>query len=303
MFCCYIHSMQRRDFLGTLASAAAASAVPAEAATAKFKFLHLTDTHIQPELRASEGCQMCFKAASKLKADFALAGGDMVFDAVEQNLDRAKQLFTLYGETVKHLNLPVHTTMGNHDVFGTAPKSGVPNTAAGWGKKMFEDQIGPRYKSFDHKGWHFVVLDSIEITEDGGFRGSIDNAQIEWLKADVAKSGSRPTVALTHIPLLSAAPKIFRRNTGSTDTILVANAMDVIDILLKGNLKMVLQGHTHICEKVDFKGCQFITSGAVCGNWWKGARMGFSEGFGLIQVNGDRAEWSYQTYGFQASPA
>ncbi|MCS7023677.1 MAG: metallophosphoesterase [Bryobacteraceae bacterium] len=294
--------MQRREFLGVMA-AGAASAVSAEAARAKFKFLHLTDTHIQPELRASEGCRMCFQAASKLKADFALAGGDMVFDVFEQNLDRAKKLFALYGETVKYLDLPVHTSLGNHDVFGISPKAGVSKATPGWGKKMFEDQIGPRYKSFDHKGWHFIILDSVDITPAGGYRGLIDAEQMEWLKQDIAQAGSKPTVALTHIPLLSAAPKILRAAPANTDSILVANAVEVIEILMKGNLKMVLQGHTHICEKVEYKGCQFITTGAVSGNWWRGPRLGFPEGFGLIQVQGDRAEWSYRTYGFQASAA
>jgi len=28
-------------------------------------------------------------------------------------------------------------------------------------KRYFEDKVGPRYSSFDHKGWHFILLDSI----------------------------------------------------------------------------------------------------------------------------------------------
>lgn len=245
---------------------------------------------------------MAINDSKKLKPDFVLAGGDMVFDAADQGLERAKKLYGLLDETLKRLDAPLHTCPGNHDVFGTSAKSGVSKTQQGWGKKMFEDHIGPRYHSFHHKGWHFIVLDSIEITPEGGYRGAVDSEQLNWLKADISKAGNAPTVVLTHIPLLTAAVPIlgFKENM---DSLIVSNAKEVIEILAAGNVKMVLQGHTHICETVDYKGCQYITSGAVCGNWWKGQRLGFSEGYGVIHVRGDRAEWSYRSYGFQAQLA
>ena len=43
--------------------------------------------------------------------------------------------------------------------------------------------------------------------------------------------------------------------------------------------------------------------GAVCGNWWKGARMGHPEGFAVLSVDGERITWSYQTFGFVAGTA
>src|SRR5262249_25427426 len=149
-----------------------------------FTFLHLTDTHIQPELHADAGCRMCFENAARLGADFAIIGGDLVFDAAEQRADRAKRLYDLYAETIKRLEMPAHAVIGNHDVFGVAAKGGVSSGDPGFGKKMFEDRIGQRYRSFDHKGWHFVLLDSIELTTDPGFlgpiRGGVDADQLAW---------------------------------------------------------------------------------------------------------------------------
>lgn len=280
-----------------------APAFSLEAATARFSFAHLTDTHIQPEMKASDGCVMCFDQVRKAKPDFALLGGDLVFDAADQSLERARKVYGLWTETVKRLEMPVHATIGNHDLFGTGPKAGVDRATGGWGKKMFEEKIGPRYHSFDHQGWHFIILDSIEITPEGSFRGMVDAEQLAWLETDVQKAKGKPTVALVHIPLLSAAPKILNYSGPATDRIIVANANDVLAILFKTDLRMVLQGHTHICEKVEYKGCQFITSGAVSGNWWKGDRLGFKEGYGIIEVANGQATWSYKTYGFQAVAA
>jgi 3',5'-cyclic AMP phosphodiesterase CpdA len=293
--------MNRRHFLA--ASSAVLLPQSVEAASANFTFAHITDTHIQVEMKAADGCRMCFAQVRKAKADFALLGGDMVFDAADQSLERAKKVYGLWNETSKLLEMPLHATIGNHDVFGTGPKAGVDKAADGWGKKMFEDKVGPRYHSFDHKGWHFIVLDSIEITPEGSFRGAVDSEQLAWLKTDVAKASGMPTVALVHIPLLSAAPKILNYSGPATDRIIVSNANDVLEVLFKTDLKMVLQGHTHICEKVEYKGCQFITSGAVSGNWWKGERLGFKEGYGIVQVADGKATWSYHNYGFQAVSA
>ena len=293
-------NINRRSFLG--ASLLAGAQTTQAAATGKFKFLHLTDTHIQPELHAADGCRMCFDKARKTAADFTLIGGDLVFDAAQQKHERAKSLYGMYGEAIKRLEMPVHAALGNHDVFGTHPSSGVDRSDPGFGKKMFEDKIGPRYQSFDHKGIHFVILDSIELKPDGSFVGGVDTDQINWLKADLAKTGrATPVVVTTHVPLVTAANQIL--NSGDNwRGLAVRNAREVLDVLWQSNVKMVLQGHTHIVENVDYNGCQFITGGAVCGNWWKGKRLFHPEGYGVVEVAGAKFSYSYHTYGFVADP-
>lgn len=71
-------------------------------------------------------------------------------------------------------------------------------------------------------------------------------------------------------------------------------------LLEKYPVKLVLQGHTHINERVTWKGIDFITTGAVAGNWWKGPRMGFPEGYAVLDVNGDQVSWRFESYGWQA---
>lgn len=287
--------MDRRNFLASPAALLAA-------APARFKFLHLTDTHIQPELHAGDGCRMCFQHVLQHHADLTLLGGDLVFDACEQKHDRAKALYTLYAESIKRLEMPVYAAIGNHDIFGTHPAAGIPASDPAFGKKMFEDKIGPRYRSFTHKGVHFILLDSVEITPGGSFQGGIDAEQLAWLKADLATNGpTAPVVITTHIPLVTGATQILSAGD-NWRTSVIRNGREVLDVLWKYNVKMVLQGHTHIVENVEYNGCQFITSGAVCGNWWKGKRLSHAEGYGVIEVTGDKFQWSYHTYGFEADP-
>jgi hypothetical protein len=61
----------------------------------------------------------------------------------------------------------------------------------------------------------------------------------------------------------------------------------------------VLQGHTHVNETVVWKGVPYITSGAVCGNWWHGTHLGTPEGFTVVTVANGKLSTRYETYGFK----
>src|SRR5271169_5472054 len=186
--------LDRRKFLKTGAAAGVAAAVAGSAATllapssaavdaapGSFDFVFFTDTHIEPELDAAHGCDMCFRKIVALKPEFAIMGGDHVYDATSVGADRANSVFDLYKKTEQSLQMPIHHAIGNHDPFGIIEKSGIPTTDPAFGKKMYEDRIGKTYYSFDHKGYHFVVLDSIQPTEDRLWEARVDEKQMSWL--------------------------------------------------------------------------------------------------------------------------
>lgn len=297
----------RRQFLALLGatgiSAAIAPSAFAAAPAEPFTFLFLTDTHIQPELNAATGTDMAFKKARTIKADFAINGGDHVFDALGVPKQRSLALFDLYGKTEQDLGLKVYHTLGNHDVIGIYPDSGVSPADPLYGKKHFENRFGKAYYSFDHKGHHFIVLDSIGITGDRAYEGRIDAAQLQWLAADLtALHPGTPIIVSVHIPLVTAfnsyvpAPSIPSPHHGLS----VINSDEVIHLFEGHNVLGVLQGHTHINERVEWKGVPYITSGAVCGNWWQGTRMGTPEGFTVVTVANNKLTTRYETYGFKA---
>ena len=306
-----VDSMNRRRFLGLAGGTAAATAlhVPAlhaatllpSAQTQDFSYIFLTDTHTEPELDAVHGTDMAMREARTLHADFAIQGGDHVFDALGVSKQRAVQLFDEYAKTEQDLGLKVHHTIGNHDIFGIYNSSGASPTDPAYGKKMFAERFGPTWYSFDHKGVHFVVLDSVGITDDRHYEARIDQEQLDWLAKDLAAIRPRmPVIVTTHIPLATAVSfftppgPIAAKGTGFT------NGLAAIKLLEGYNVLAVMQGHTHINERVDFHGIPFITSGAVCGNWWKGVRFGTPEGFTVVTVAGGTLTTRYVATGFKS---
>ena len=295
----------RRQFLSLMAAAAAAAAAPpsllAAPAASDFTFIFFTDTHIQPELDATHGTAMAFKKARLLKADFAIGGGDHVFDAAAVTKDRAVSLFDLYRKTEQDLGLKVYHTVGNHDVVGVGGNS-IAAADPTYGKKLYEERFGKTYYSFNHKGYHFVILDSIEYQPDRSFIGHVSAEQMQWLAADLAaQPAGTPIVVTVHVPLATSVftylgPDAYKSASGVT----VTNAAQVIALFEGHNVIGVLQGHTHVNETVLWKGIPFITSGAVCGNWWRGSRLGIPEGFTVVELSNGKMNTRYETYGFKS---
>lgn len=305
--------LNRRNFLKTTVAAGAAAALAgtttldwaAEAsAPGVFDFVFFTDTHIEPELDAPHGCEMCFQKVEGLRPEFAIMGGDHVYDANAVDEKRAGLVFDLYKKAENRLKMPVYHVIGNHDAFGTAQKGGIAMDDPRFGKKMFEERVGATHYSFDHKGYHFVVLDSIQLTPDHMWEARIDDAQMKWLEEDLKKAGPKmPVVAATHVPLVTAFPAYAGDRyvpAQKYNTLMVANATEVMRAFEGHNVIAVLQGHLHLNENTTYKGTQFITGGAVCGNWWHGTRMGFPEGFTVVSLRAGKISTQYETYGFQS---
>ena len=295
-------SLDRRHFLSLLGAAAIAPNSFAEPARAEaFEFIFITDTHLQPELDAVHGTDLAMRRAREIKADFAIQGGDHVFDALGVSKERATQLFDLYSKTEQDLGLKVHHTLGNHDIFGIYPASGVGPADPGYGKQMFADRFGPTYYSFDHKGHHFIVLDSVGITPDHKYEARMDDDQLAWLGKDLAaQPAGTPILVTTHIPLVSAinsyTPPAPQAASGNG----FVNGPAAIKLFEGHNVLAVLQGHTHVNEQVLWHGVPYITSGAVCGNWWHGVRLGTPEGFTVVTVSKGKVTTRYVTTGFQS---
>ena len=304
--------MNRRNFLTAAAGAAVlhgsglghvSALANAPAATPEFDFLFFTDTHLQPELNAAKGCDMAFRKMQGTRAvDFAIQGGDHVFDTLAVPKARSLALWDLYDKTQQDLSLKVYHAIGNHDVMGLKTASGMEPTDPMYGKKFYQDHIGKTYSSFDHKGVRFFILDSVQMTPDRDYEGRIDAAQLQWLATELATvPKGTPVIVVTHIPLVTAVDAYMARETTPRPhyQIAVVNASEVLPLFEGHNVLAVLQGHTHIQEQVDWHGVPYITGGAVCGNWWKGTRLGTHEGYMVVSVRGGTVKTRYETYGFQ----
>ena len=315
--------VNRRRFLSLSATTLVSASLPAwarprspdESRAGDLRVVFFTDTHTEPELRAGQGTAQALARIKSLKPDLCIQGGDHFFDMAAVPRERSLMLMDLYAKTERALDgIPVHHVIGNHDVFGREPGSGVSTSDPLYGKKAFEQQFHTKtYRSFRERGYHFILLDSIQITPSRDFDAGIDAEQLAWLKGDLAGvPAGTPILVAVHVPLVSAAPQYSppddrAANASAYQAItglhgfLVGNSRAVIDCFEGHNVIAVLQGHTHINETVVWREVPYITSGAVCGNWWRGSRWGTPEGFTVLQLSGGQAHWRYETYGWRSA--
>lgn len=301
-------NISRRD---VLAGAAALALTPkfALAAPAKktIRVAHMTDFHIQPELGAEKGVEMAMHSVHTHNPELILCGGDLIMDGVAQTEERTKLQWGLFDRhVVKATKKPMHFALGNHDVWGWNKEgSHTTGNEAKWGKQWFQDQFGyhASYHSFDQGGWHFVVLDNIFHTPDG-YNGLVDEAQMEWLKADL-RAHQKPTLVMTHIPLLSvtAVVQSWDKDKGEWQVggnLMTKNLNDLLAVFAQNpHVKIALSGHTHLLDRVDFQGVSFLCNGAVCGAWWKGPNNGVDAGYAILDLHHDGTfDARYHTWGW-----
>ena len=301
--------------LAAVGGIAAAQTQPPTSRGERLRFAHLTDTHVQPELRGGEGFAAALRSLEKLdpKPDFILTGGDHVMDVFEADAARAGVEWDLYTRVLREsTRLPVYACMGNHDVWGWgAAADKVSPDSRGYGKATAVERLGMKgpYYSFDQGAWHFVCLDN--ITRRGqGYLGDLDAAQARWLADDLAGARGRPVCVVSHIPLLAACvffdgseDRVREDFWHVPDSYMHRNVKPLLDLLRRHNVRLLLSGHIHLVDRVDYLGMTFICDGAVCGSWWKGPHQEFAEGYGVVDLWSDGTlQHQYVSYGWKATP-
>jgi 3',5'-cyclic AMP phosphodiesterase CpdA len=268
----------------------------------EFSFVFMTDIHLQPERGAAIGFQWAIHEVNKRNPDFVLMGGDMLMDVLNQSYERADSLYGLYMELIQKFRMPVYHTMGNHEVYGWQRMEEGIEQHPEFGKAMYEKRLGPRYYSFDHEGWHFIILDAVYLRERGTYSGMIDEEQIAFIKRDLEKLDQHTPLAISvHFPFISSA---FQLSMGPTAKIppglLIQNSREVLALFADHNLKLVLQGHLHYLEDIYVQNrVHFITGGAVSGLWWNNSPDSEpEEGFLVVHVKGDEFSTEYVDFGW-----
>lgn len=295
-----------------LKSAAAAAPISTERKRV-LRLAHLTDIHVQPELRGGDGMAACLRhvESQKDKPELILTGGDMVMDSLAHDEPRVKSLWDLFHKVLKdNTSIPVEHCIGNHDIWGwNKTKSKTAGDEARWGKAWALEAFGlkKRYRTFDKAGWKFIVLDSVQPKGEG-YTAHLDEEQMTWLEGELkTNAGKQPTLVLSHIPILSVAPLAVAKTKPGTDhkisgSIVFTDAATVKSHFYKhGGVKLCLSGHLHMVDRVDYLGTTYLCNGAVCGAWWKGKHHEFSEGYALIDLYDDGSfEHRYVEYGWKA---
>ena len=76
----------------------------------RFRFVFMTDIHVQLERGGVEGFKAAIKAVNALKPKpaFVVTGGDLIMDALGVSFERADSLYNLYIDMMKYFQMPVY---------------------------------------------------------------------------------------------------------------------------------------------------------------------------------------------------
>jgi predicted MPP superfamily phosphohydrolase len=208
-----------------------------------FTFAYISDTHLYEKGLNDRFVRAILRAVDDVnrldpQPDFVLFGGDLA------QLGQKAEL-TLGAQILKEVKAPIKMMVGEHDWYLDLGET--------W-REMF----GAPVYSFDHKGVHFVTLNSVVERDfwtakklkpmermkivaglDDGrqSRFEVGESQRQWLKKDLEKySDSTPVVVFSHSPLY----KYYRDWNFWTD-----DAEQVQDILSRFDAVTVIHGHTH----------------------------------------------------------
>lgn len=208
-----------------------------------FRVAYISDSHLYRRDLNDRFVNALMRAVDDVNGldpqpDFVLYGGDLAQLGQPEELELGAQI-------LKNLKAPVRMMVGEHDWF--------LDMGDKW-KSLFGEPV----YSFDHKGVHFVVLNSI-IEKDfwtarkltpmqrmqtvAGLDNSVQSPfsvgdeQRAWLAQDLAKlPASTPLVVFSHSPLY----KLYRPWNFWTD-----DAEQVQALLKKFKNVSVVHGHTH----------------------------------------------------------
>jgi 3',5'-cyclic AMP phosphodiesterase CpdA len=208
-----------------------------------FRFAYISDTHLFSKGMNHRFAKAVLKAVEDVNAldpqpDFVLFGGDLAQLGQPDELDFGQQI-------LKEVKAPLKVMVGEHDWYFDMGEK--------W-RQLFGE---PTY-SWDHKGVHFIVLNSVVEKDFWTARGlspmermqivaGLDNgqqsrfevgeAQRDWLKNDLAKVNKKtPLVVFSHSPLY----KYYRDWNFWTD-----DAEAVQKLLFPFEKVSVIHGHTH----------------------------------------------------------
>jgi len=270
-------NFSRRKFLQTGGAVLAASALPismVELAFGKdskqnFTFACISDSHIT-HIRGRQfvrnwdrGLTRAVAEANLLdpRPDFIFYGGDIAQLGKPEEIDHGLEILA-------GLRGKLHYVMGEHDYY--------TDLGDYWRK-----QLGPDHYSFDHKGVHFVVLNSILTHEswmhgkwDSGMERMLQMARLDnpdgqpfmvgdrqrsWLKQDLDRvSKDTPVVVFSHSPL----QKIYRGWNFWTD-----DAEQVQALLQPFDRVTVLYGHVHQIQTGQIGNISFHAAMATAWPW------------------------------------
>ena len=282
------------------------------------RFVFATDSHlmVNNKLRSEDGLVAAISAIEYLtpKPDFVLFGGDLTHESPELDIPGAEELIGRFLKIWRdQTGLPTYFTFGNHDLVGTKNAT-VDRADPRFGKGLFKIKLSldRDFYTFRRNGWRFIVLDDVVPEPDGSYIGEFAQDQLAFLHDELTADPGTPTILCGHIPSVSVLPNLTvigetkdsGTNIETPASLVVHNTAKLHSVIAdtKANVKAVFAGHLHHLEQIQVDGISYITSGAICGNWWKGEQNGCPEGFLVVDLSDEgNVLANYHSFGWKAA--
>ena len=190
--------------------------------------------------------------------EFILHTGDMVNNGGEQ------RDWDLYYEDIALLvenNVTFYYAVGNHETY-TYP---FPNGTYGIPELNFSTYMAnvempgnERYYSFDHKGIHFIFINTDEFwTHEGGaYELDITPEQKDWVINDLTNNEMNFTIAAFHRPCYSV-----RSESRYFQAKVIRGVLE--PIFVEYGVDLVFSGHDHYYYRTKRKGIQHVVTGGA----------------------------------------
>jgi 3',5'-cyclic AMP phosphodiesterase CpdA len=218
-------------------------------------FAIVTDLHFGPEARWEGKLRKLTHRAGELARAFVARMNDEVRPDLVVNLgddieDESREAdLARYGECQEILRgarAALVNVAGNHDLIHLNRED----------LNGFWRRSGPLYYSLDLRGWHFVVLHTIE-RKDVDVR--LPDTQLEWLRQDLA-AGEGPAIVLMHHSASEQHVEDSRWWPGRSHLALVKERAELRRILEEsGRVRAVFNGHLHWNHLDVIRGIPYVT--------------------------------------------
>jgi len=213
----------------------------------EFRFAVLGDNRSTAPVVQPLPFRWAIEEINLLNPDFVVIVGDLIRGYTSDD-ELLKKEWDEFDRVAATFRMPFHLVVGNHDVWDENSE------------EVFKDRYGKLYYSFDHKGSHFIVLDS-ELTSC--FQ-KIDEAQLEWLKVDLeAHRDAEHIFVFLHKPLwLKGGPEEDRE--GFPEEIADHWNQVVHPLLARYNVDAVIAGHFHYFRNEGIRdGVRYLITGGA----------------------------------------
>ncbi|GGA72683.1 hypothetical protein GCM10011369_13070 [Neiella marina] len=183
-------------------------------------------------------------------------------------------------QITKWFNMPTYPVFGNHD----------RNMELPWQNNFtstFNHQFGPDYYAVNYGKVHFLMLNTVQPSDQGHYRARLSEQQLRFIENDLQHVPDDHLIVFSqHIPIYT-----------------IENADELMALVNDRQHVLAVSGHRHILEQqfVPYgQGLEMheVVAGAVCGLWWDGER----DWKGIpVAVMGGGAPKGYYVFSFEGN--